>query len=143
MPDSVRPHVNEFVRLSGIHGLSLNPANLAYVEFVDSSSFSGDKVAVCEFALLGVNPMTVVWPYHKTVTISKQWWEENPGLQREQLVFHEMAHCFLNREHKCSGMTVMYPNLRDPWTYRTYRDTFIEELFNNVGDSTADKCPGE
>lgn len=33
------------------------------------------------------------------ITISKLYWEKATDLEREYVVFHELGHCFLDREH--------------------------------------------
>ena len=36
---------------------------------------------------------------HREITINKKHWDNYSDKQREQLIFHELGHCALNREH--------------------------------------------
>jgi len=36
---------------------------------------------------------------HREITINKKYWDNYSDKQREQLIFHELGHCALNREH--------------------------------------------
>lgn len=74
--------------------------------------------------------------FHKDVTIDKTFWDRASHLYREYIVFHELGHCFLFRDHyeACfddntyvSIMRSGNGNCRDNYRLRT-RDYYIDEL---------------
>lgn len=50
----------------------------------------------------GTNTVGVCYraPWFREIDISKRWWNENTDrFSREELIFHELGHCILNRSH--------------------------------------------
>lgn len=95
------------------------------------------------------------------IMISKIDWLFYSDVQREQLMFHELGHCVLDRDHRDTEtpykipLSLMNKLMIDPGTYRENRDYYIDELFtytepyeNYVERTTtpkeegADSCPG-
>ena len=72
----------------------------------------------------------------RTILISEKHWNEASNIQREMLVFHELGHCALGRLHKTSTnpwgeeMSLMYPKIFSPQTYKENYEYFIHELFS-------------
>lgn len=77
---------------------------------------------------------------NKAIVIDETYWNRTSVLKREFLVFHELGHCILDRDHRdeahadgsCSsimnsGGGACHLN----YTERT-REAFIEELFTNL-----------
>jgi hypothetical protein len=72
----------------------------------------------------------------RLVEIRKEPYESMNSYDKEQLLFHELAHCTsLNRPH-CEvvedgiPVSVMYPNMLESELYEDNRDEYIEELFH-------------
>lgn len=70
-----------------------------------------------------------------TIKIHTPTWIAMNDYEREQLIFHELAHCLIGREH-CSKIdnngpiSIMYPQGLDGQYYKTYREELVDELFN-------------
>lgn len=74
----------------------------------------------------------------REIIIKKSWWDQQNQYYRESLIFHELGHCRLDRDHdnhetvinnnsyKTSMMNqyIVAPNL-----YRSNKDAYLEELF--------------
>jgi hypothetical protein len=75
---------------------------------------------------------------HREVHISKVEWIDLSPIEQEELIYHELGHCVLDREHTTdmfsNGMPVsmMYPymNVLDPW-YVSHKDYYWNEMFSN------------
>lgn len=80
----------------------------------------------------------------RAVTISSKWWDifkSKNTMLMEPVVWHELGHCVLNREHTSARMpintvrgesegpaSIMYPT--SSWyNFNEYRDYYIGELF--------------
>lgn len=141
MPSEVRPHVMNFGNLARSHNVFIDPAELTQISFATEDKFPGRKVAYCNLMMLGLGKFTVEWPFHKEIVISKQWWIDTSEVQHEQLVFHELAHCFLSRDHTCLPNSIMGPRMYPEWIYAPQRDMFVKELFHPDRDLIAStKC---
>lgn len=97
------------------------------ITFVDE--FQDNVVGVCYVYLSGI----------KEIKISKKFWFNRGYATREQLIFHELAHCEAGLEHDddeivYNGLiipeTIMNSYLVDPYTYTTFRQYYLNELFN-------------
>lgn len=73
------------------------------------------------------------------IFLDKVLWEQSNDLKREQILWHEMGHCVLKREHnermKWDGYpaSIMYPDSRlinDQNYYRKHKQEYIQELFH-------------
>lgn len=73
------------------------------------------------------------------IFIDKSNWDKASLLYREEIVWHEMGHCILGREHteltKFDGhpTSIMYPDasvVRDENYYLKHKQDYIEELFH-------------
>ena len=75
----------------------------------------------------------------KEVIVKESWWNSADSLQRKQMIFHELGHCRLGREHNSetiqtgAGETVkisiMNPVIPASYHYRRYQSGYDEELF--------------
>jgi hypothetical protein len=57
------------------------------------------------------------------------------SFDKEQLLFHELGHCVLNRKHcdlvvNLDPISLMHPKMLKSEYYKNNRDELIEELFN-------------
>ena len=73
----------------------------------------------------------------RRITVDRQHWQRISDLEREYIIFHELGHCYLEREHddrkdsngRCLSM--MQSGEGDCWMkYNAHtRDTYLKELF--------------
>lgn len=77
----------------------------------------------------------------KLVTIDPTVWSAMDSMQRQALVFHELAHCSMNRKHENSTLprgeckSLMIDNFSDSTCYYDFysaewRNYYLDELFN-------------
>lgn len=74
----------------------------------------------------------------KFIILDETYWNESDMYDRESLVFHELGHCVLNKDHDASMVSFFYfldyrpKSIMHPYSfyqYRLYRDDYIKELF--------------
>jgi hypothetical protein len=72
------------------------------------------------------------------IVIDSEYWEKSDSYEREALVFHELGHCVLDKDHNSSMVSFLYfldhrpKSIMHPYSfyqYRYYRDDYIKELF--------------
>ncbi|NJO65047.1 MAG: hypothetical protein HC836_45145 [Richelia sp. RM2_1_2] len=78
----------------------------------------------------------------RSVKISKEFWALSHDLERESLIFHELGHCSLNRDHTTETIaynnysvprSIMYPYIfGGSHYYEERRDEYIQELFSGT-----------
>lgn len=76
------------------------------------------------------------------------YWRNATYSQRKSLIYHEMGHCILKRNHlsrKINGIAVsmMYPNSEFDHFYPRYREEYVKELFTKNSDDIEDVLNGE
>lgn len=91
--------------------------------------------------------------YMPMVTINRARWKEMDTVSREQVIFHELGHCILRREHDESGAKTThgipipkslmssqkFSSTTFSWNYLSY----IKELFEKNNDLTYDNSADE
>jgi hypothetical protein len=65
----------------------------------------------------------------KVIMIDREGWEGLDYLDREELIFHELGHCDLDKKHT-EHLSIMYP-YHIGYHYETDREAMIGELFLN------------
>lgn len=79
-------------------------------------------------------------PYNKNVKINRKFWNIASSYEREWLIFHELGHCDLNREHrngfreedpKFIPLSIMSAEMFDVQIYIMHREYYIKELCGN------------
>lgn len=72
------------------------------------------------------------------IFIKKSWWESTDETQREVMIFHELGHCRLGRDHddelRAKGshtykLSIMYPVIPTTNDYSAQRTAYLTELF--------------
>jgi hypothetical protein len=69
------------------------------------------------------------------IRINKEQWNRLGETARRILLFHELGHCVLNRDHRTdlrsdqSPASIMFPSLLRSSTYENSRDYYWQELF--------------
>jgi len=71
------------------------------------------------------------------IVLSVDWWSLLPALEQQELVWHELGHCWLNRGHTNarladdSPISIMNTYHFDAQTYWAHYDYYNAELFGN------------
>lgn len=118
---------------------NVNQEVLQYVKTFEWYKKSTVKKLVIEFSddFSHMNPSRgKCLPAKATIKINTLMWEEASDIEREMLVFHELGHCDLEREHdssksrigRCPG-SIMYWQGVSPNCYERYKERYIKELF--------------
>lgn len=113
----LEPYVQEYQYLLIDHCPSwhniTNPSIETYtIETYDSKS---EEIGACYYSKDQIR-----------IVINLDWWEHNPTDRRE-LVFHEMAHCFLQKDHSTDIENYMFPIL-NPATQFDYMRQVIKDI---------------
>ena len=78
------------------------------------------------------------------IVVDRVNWKKESYYSREQVLFHEMGHCLLRRQHKndldstCHPVSGMYWAMIDEQWYIDHREQYMEELFNYDDESIDD-----
>lgn len=70
------------------------------------------------------------------VVIEERYWFDLLDAQKELLIYHELGHCLLQREHTEIDFSVMTPSLPDHKRYTKNKDKFLSELFDENNRNT-------
>jgi len=139
---SLETLVNRFYEEAELRGITLQKTNLI-VEFVES--LEDGQCGTCERPKRNKELQR-----HVRISEDKECWSREPSQNQEALVFHELGHCLLNRDHKDelfpngapkSIMTTIIDGPYEPCIYvfgedgtvcnKTVRRTYyLNELFN-------------
>lgn len=80
----------------------------------------------------------------KEIEIDQEFWQRAEDLAREQLIFHELGHCVLNRDHddtlvRVDGFfyqipnSIMYPYIFGSYSfYEEFHQHYMEELIDTT-----------
>jgi len=70
------------------------------------------------------------------IEVSRAYWPGATEEQREILLFHELGHCILEREHGGEAgrlddrpSSLMAKGMVQDWAWKTYRTEYLDELF--------------
>lgn len=97
------------------------------ISFVDK--FEDNVVGVCYTYVNGL----------REIKVSKRFWFNNSYATKEQLIFHELAHCEAGLDHDDKEIvkngwtipkTIMNSVLVNNYIYTTFRQYYLDELFN-------------
>jgi hypothetical protein len=81
-------------------------------------------------------------PKFNTVKISKLKWNRIGELERKLLIYHELAHCTLLRDHTADNgficpISIMHPIITPSVAcYPSFKDWYDRELFTNPNNTT-------
>ena len=79
----------------------------------------------------------------RIIIIDPVAWEVMTPSRQELMMYHELGHCLLERDHEDTEITrdfgkqpksVMNATLIDTWLFTSYREAYLKELFNTDGD---------
>ena len=123
-------YVNSFIAKMNLAGINKSTQYLQ-VSFTDS--LPPGAVGVCQLKTIndGVTKYKV-----PVVKLLKIYWENLDDSEKEQITYHELAHCVLGRVHSLqkdegnNPLSIMYPSLIPGTAYRSQYGYFMSELFN-------------
>jgi hypothetical protein len=121
------PFVEKFQAEAAANGRPLQITDLV-VKFGDMQSSS--ETGACE----------INGDETPTITVSQAAWNRRSDAEREELMFHELGHCALKRQHNSQRMqdgrpaSIMNPYALGRYTYEAHREEYIAELFSHGGD---------
>lgn len=99
--------------------------------------FYGKKVkSGISFADLDDDSVGMCYYVTGNIEIDRDYWETQDEFGKEELIFHELGHCVLNKGHNEHKMgecpaSIMYPNLV-PGCYKQHREYYLAELFDKL-----------
>ena len=132
----LRMYVARFYRLSKTYlpeGREIVPMDKISLRFASLSDFSDEMVGLCTRpAIKGITS--------PIVSVYKLYCYSVPPVIKERLVFHELGHCALDRDHNenihdfhvgIGNDSLMFPNLdlKSVFLYYMYREHYLAELF--------------
>jgi len=146
---SIAEYVQTFKKAgeSFSHGLKFPNLNIG----MGIIKYMADAMNLGESSLvMGIcNPATIP----ATILISRQYWEASSDLDREQLIFHELGHCVLGRDHndeitvledgETVPLSLMNTYVIEEEHYTRYREEYIRELFTKVNMLGNAECSDE
>lgn len=126
--------------------LDIAPEFRPYVSLFQIEALDRGKQIVIEDLIIRFGPMRggevgQCWQFDDstpTIVVDAEIWQLIGYYEREILVFHELGHCILGREHRNSlddnGMpkSIMYKHLFNEYYYETYREKYLNELFGHA-----------
>jgi hypothetical protein len=117
------PYISLFIFYGNIFGQNLDYSNLI-VSF--ENNVNGAYVGQCS---------SINGNQNKLIKINNDIWQGLNNTYREQLIFHEAAHCVLGRPHKgnnfLSPESILNPSLFPDYIYIQRYNEFIYELFES------------
>ena len=105
----------------------------AFAEYVvEFESLLGSEIYNIYFAFGDLNSYATCARSTGTITVDETRWADLCPLQRRALIFHELGHCVLMRDHTNDGDPISYmnPALRTCTYYEQNIDALDAELFN-------------
>lgn len=119
----LEPYVTSFQQEGIKRGKYVSTEKLN-IDFADIQSSKPNVVGLC-YLISG------------KVEIDINWWLIASNAEKENLVYHELGHCLLNRDH-CEApsnsswyaISIMYPSVLYDAYYAGSREELVDELFN-------------
>lgn len=128
---AIKPHFDVFLTEGRSRGRNLNIDHLV-MKFVNYDEFSKGSVVIaqCHYAL-GDKAAIIM--------VDRDWWNWAAPETREQVIFHELGHCVLDRRghiddsvHYAGEIiprSIMTTMLFSDYYYLKFRKYYIDELF--------------
>lgn len=110
----------------------------ASVYNIDTNNIENINITYREYENTNYIGMCTKTSSEVSIQISHNFWSKANYYEKEQLIFHELGHCLLNREHNNDTgyynnnfvkKSIMSEYLLDYTLYKYYRFYYIEELF--------------
>jgi hypothetical protein len=127
VPEEFAPYVERFQQEAAANGVHLSITDLR-VQFGQMRSAS--ETGACE----------INGDETPTITVNQAAWDRRSDAEREELMYHELGHCALKRQHNLARAhdgrpaSIMNPYSLGRHTYEQHRDEYVAELFSHAGD---------
>ena len=131
------PYFDRFAEEAGLRGISFDYEDLEYEGFIQNLD------ALVGRGVLGFCQRIMVRQPYPTIYVDQDFWLAATDLEKEYVVFHEIGHCFLERDHQQpplvdslgNCMSIMAAgtaacNSLDVYTPER-RSMLLDELFSN------------
>jgi hypothetical protein len=127
-----QPYFDAFKARAATEGYNVNITDLTISSV---ATISTDNV-VAECAGMGQDQVT------PAITVSQYYWTQLDVYYREELIFHEMGHCVLNRVHRPDQNNNLSLSIMDPYIFGDSEYTanyyqYMHELFYQQDTSSA------
>lgn len=66
----------------------------------------------------------------RTVILNETHWENADGIKRMILVFHELGHCLLNKDHNDSELNIMNSKIIPAYEFAANEKDLIDDMFS-------------
>lgn len=123
IPDEALPYISLFIFYGSQLGKNLDYSNLI-ISF--ENNVNGAYLGQCSSVNANQN---------KLIKINNDIWQGLNNTYREQLIFHEAAHCLLGRPHKGNNFlnpeSILNPSLFPDYVYIQRYNELIYELFED------------
>jgi len=124
--EALQEYFDRFQEEAAIRGIEVN---------YDSAGISGYLGSIPDQGVIGQCVRS-----NGAVTVDKQFWIGFDDLTREFVIFHELGHCFLKRDHCdkilegeiCHSIMASSQDLCDSNYDLTTREGYIDELFDTA-----------
>jgi hypothetical protein len=105
------PYLERFMKEAGARGIQINPirARALSIEF--------------GFNLVADNTLGQCDVTTKQMKVSESYWATAGDMEKEVLIFHELGHCLLGREHEDNTMPIS-----GGWTYKSVMNSYGNAL---------------
>lgn len=119
----ITSYVNAFIAQASAHHVDIAETVSEVTIALGDVSDLGDKVIGACFMDTG------------NIILSAKFWAEASQIQREMLVFHELGHCALKRQHRddmadsIRPISIMNPTILAERDYKANRSKYLDELF--------------
>jgi hypothetical protein len=117
-PSYVQPEVQEYVsrfeQAAASEGVHVDSS--ALIITLQDTGFSNNEQGICYFDRV-------------TVTLNKKFWATAMDADKELLVFHELGHCLLGRQH-IKAQSIMQASLPMTSMFMDYKASYVHELFH-------------
>lgn len=117
--DELKPYYTEYSNLLRDNCPSGNytKTNRFIIELVDDLPSEENWIGICQLKINGFN-----------IKILRPWWNAANPSDRKQLMYHELAHCMIHREHEEDNPNhYMYPSLQPLPDY-----VFINQAIDDI-----------
>jgi len=124
----LQPYVKEFIKYANLYWKDCWENREIHIELGDIQNIYPDVST----RVIGICNML-----SKRIIIDIDFFNYANEYEREEVIFHELGHCYLDRPHIKTRISnrptsIMYPTLLDYRSYKQYRQNYIYELFTNA-----------
>jgi hypothetical protein len=94
--------------------------------------FTKDEITVSE-AITTLGACYKPDNQRRTVIINENHWENSDGIKRMVLIFHELGHCILNKDHDDTKLSIMNSKIIPGYEFSAQATDLIDDIFFETG----------